>query len=385
MAIRVMHVVNSLAKGGLENGLVNLIQRMDSGAFEHIVCTLRGLGPNLERLPLDRVRVVTLDASGWSARVQTPALVRQIRAMQPDIVHSRNWSAVEAVFAARLAGGCRVVHSEHGFEEDAAKPEPWRRSLVRRSAFELAHRVVSVSWQARDVHAGRTGYRADKIQVIHNGVDGARFHPDDETRQRLRAELRLSKSDLCIGCVANLVPVKDHKTLLEAMRIFAGHHPASRLLLIGEGPERTRLQAIVDAEPELRERVVFLGLSNRVAELLRAMDVFVLPSVAEGICNSLLEALATGVAVIATTVGGNPEVVEDGESGLLFRAGDAAGLANHLAALAASPDRRARLATGGIRRAQHEFSIDSMVQNYEQLYGSLRSQARGHVLSPRYR
>jgi sugar transferase (PEP-CTERM/EpsH1 system associated) len=384
MPIRIMHVVNSLGKGGLENGLVNLIRGMDAQKFEHVVCTLRGLGPNVERLPSDRVKVVALDVRGWSARVQTPALVRAIRAVQPDIVHSRNWSAIEAVFAARLAGVGGIVHSEHGFEADSSAPEPWRRRLFRRSAFELAHRVLSVSWQLRDVHARRTGFPVDKIGVIYNGVDAVRFSPDPATRVRIRAELGIVERELCVGCVANLLPVKDHMTLLEAIAAHASISRDWRLILVGDGPERARLEAYVDARPAWKPQVLFLGSSSRVPDLLRAMDVFVLPSIAEGMCNSLLEAMASGVAVVASSVGGNPEVVVDGSSGLLFPPGDVPALARHLAHLGAHPDIRAELAANGVSRVRKEFSVESMVQAYEHMYRSVRPAKGAPVLSPGY-
>ena len=372
MPIRIMHVVNNLGKGGLENGLVNLIRRLAPDRFQHIVCTLRGLGPNAEHLPADRVQIVALKTRGWSSRVQTPMLARAITTAQPDIVHSRNWSAIEAVFAARLAGARGIVHSEHGFEADASVAEPWRRNAMRRLAFELAHRVVSVSWQLREVHARRTGFAPRRIHVIHNGVDCTRFFPDAEARRRMRGELGIGDGDLCIGSVANLLPVKDHITLLESIGIFTASGAGPwRLLLVGEGSERARLQAYVDARPEWKSRILFLGSSNRVPELLRAMDVFVLSSVAEGICNSLLEAMASGVAVVATSVGGNPEVVANQESGLLFPARDVQALARHLSELHARPELRSDLAARGIERVQEQFSINSMVQAYDQMYCSL--------------
>lgn len=381
MAIRIMHVVNNLGKGGLENGLVNLIQQMDPHVFEHVVCTIRGLGPNVERLPLERVQVVNLADGASSSLVQMPALGRAMRRFRPDIVHSRNWGAIEAVLAARLVRTGAVVHSEHGFETKASAKEPRRRVYFRRLAYELADRVLAVSHQLRDLHARRTGFPARKITVIHNGVDPGRFFADLESRARVRRELGVAESDFCIGCVANLVPVKDHATLLESAAALAEHVPAWRLLIIGEGPEEPKLKAFVAAHPAWKDRVSFLGSSSRVPELLRAMDVFVLPSLAEGICNSLLEAMSTGVAVIAADVGGNPEVVVDHESGLLFPAGDVSSLTNHLLRVATQPPLRAQLGQRALERVRSEFSIDSMVRAYEQLYLGLRPVAGIPALS----
>jgi glycosyltransferase involved in cell wall biosynthesis len=144
-----------------------------------------------------------------------------------------------------------------------------------------------------------------------------------------------------------------------------------RLLLAGEGPELPNLQAFVESHPEWSSRVSFLGISDRVADLLNAMDVYVLPSISEGISNSLLEAMASGLATVATAAGGNPEVVVDGQSGLLFPVADARKLAEQLCLLAGRPELRAHLGKGAVRRVREEFSIDSMVRKYEHVYESL--------------
>jgi sugar transferase (PEP-CTERM/EpsH1 system associated) len=369
MPARIMHVVDSLGKGGLENGLVNLIERMDPLRFEHVVCAIRGLGPNLERLPRERVQVVCLAKEEGTSRVQTPALARAIRRFRPDVLHSRNWGAIEGVIAGRWAGSCALVHSEHGLESEAGAPEPWRRNFLRRVAFELAHRVVSVSGQLRDLHAKRTGFPKERITIVHNGVDSARFFPDGAGRAAARAELGLAEADFCVGCVGNLLPVKDHLTLLRAVsEIGTGDW---RLVMIGEGPERPKIEAFLRERPEVARRVSLVGSSSRVPELLRALDGYVLPSVAEGISNSLLEAMATGLPVAASRVGGNPEVVVDGESGLLFPAADVCRLTETLMRLWRDRDLRARLAARAMARVRSEFSIEAMVEKYERLYESL--------------
>jgi sugar transferase (PEP-CTERM/EpsH1 system associated) len=371
--IRIMHFVDGMGKGGLENGLVNLIERLDPERFEHVVCAIRHLGPNADRLPHDRVRVMCLDKKPTDSTLQVGALARAIREAQPDIVHSRNWGAVEAVMAGRWAGCRSVVHSEHGLEADANVKEPWRRRVFRRLAFELAHRVLSVSYQLRDLHARRTGFAAQRISVIHNGVDGRRFRPDAEARIQARRELGISPDDFCIGSVGNLLPVKDHMTLLEAFDRVARTAQTGRLVLFGEGPERARLEAFVNAHPEWRKRVSLMGSSNRVPEMLNALDVYVLPSISEGISNSLLEAMANGLPVVATATGGNPEVIVDGESGLLVPVGDAQWLARILLELRAKKDLRVQLGQRALRRVSENFSIDSMVRNYAEMYEGLVS------------
>lgn len=374
MPIRIMHVVDSLGKGGLENGLVNLISGLDAGCFEHVVCTMRGLGPNLDRLPRDRVQVFPLPKNEAAGRVQVRALASAIRQFAPDVVHSRNWAAVEAV-AAGWWRRCGVVHSEHGLEADVNAAEPRRRIWFRRLAFEMADRVLSVSYQLRDLHARRTGFPREKITVVHNGVDTRRFAPSVPARRRARQGLGIAPDEFCIGAVGNLLPVKDHMTLLKAIDGFAKAGGRWRLLLAGEGSERPKLEAFVQGHPEWRPRVSFLGSCNDIPDLLNALDVYVLPSLTEGISNSLLEAMATGLPVVVTDAGGNPEVV-DPESGFLFPPGDVRQLAEHLTLLRGNPERRLALAERALARVRDQFSMNSMVRKYAGIYESVRRAVR---------
>jgi sugar transferase (PEP-CTERM/EpsH1 system associated) len=381
MPIRILHVVDHLGKGGLENGLVNLIEHLDPARFEHVVYAIRKLGPNADRLAKSRIQILCQGKLDTDSRFQAAKLARAIREVRPDVVHSRNWAAVESVVAGRWVRFCKVVHSEHGLEADASAHEPQRRIWFRRMAYHLADRVLSVSYQLRNLHAARTGFDPKRITVIHNGVDRNRFCPDPAARIRVRRELGLAPDEFCVGCVGNLFPVKDHMTALQGMEGLAALDRNWRLLVIGEGPERQKLEAHLAQRPYWRERVQLLGTSHRVPELLHAMDAYVLPSIAEGISNSLLEAMASGIPVVATTTGGNPEVVIDGESGLLFPVGNAGKLSAHLLRLRADQKLRSDLAERALRRVRDEFSLDSMVGKYAQLYESLgrRSALSAHA------
>jgi glycosyltransferase involved in cell wall biosynthesis len=272
------------------------------------------------------------------------------------------------MLAAWWVGGCARIHSEHGIDWDTTKGEPWRRVALRRVAFEAAHRVLSVSHEIKELHARRTGFPGRKIEVIHNGVDSARFAPDASARETVRRELAINSEDFCIGCLGNLTPVKDHLTILNAVDRLAQLRRDWRLLLAGDGPEMEPLQAFVNVHEGWKSRVSFLGRRADVPALLNAMDAYVLCSLTEGISNSLLEALATGLPVLATRTGGNPEVVVDGESGRLFPVGDAAALAEQLVELMDRTELRAQLGAAALRRARAEFSLDSMVRRYEDIY-----------------
>ena len=379
MPVRIMHVVDNLGTGGLENGLVNLIANLDPHRFEHVVYVIRRLGPNVERLPKDRVRVICQGKQDSDSRFQIGTLARAIRQARPDVVHSRNWAAIEAVAAGRLVRFCATIHSEHGLETSVDAKEPRRRAWIRRVSYEMADRVLSVSYQLRDLHSRRTGFSRERITVIHNGVDGRRFSPNPAVRARVRQEMGFSEEDFVVGCIGNLLPVKDHMTVLQAMAHMNENCKTWRLVIAGEGPERPNLQAFLNAHPEWKDRVSLAGVSDRVPELLNALDVYVLSSLSEGISNSLLEAMSSGVPVIATAIGGNPEVVVDGESGLLFPVGDCGKLAEHLNSLQLHPGFRLRLAQQAVRRVRAEFSLDNMVEQYGRLYENAGRKAAAPV------
>jgi len=376
MALRILHIIPSTHNvGGLENGVLNLVQRLDR--FQHAVCPVGNLGPLGDLLPRERVAVLQLEKSNRRFAIQIGALAEQIRAWKPDIVHSRNWGALEGVFASRWSRSAAVVHSEHGVENHPAEG-PRRRIWFRRVAFELADRVLCVSSQLREMLAQCTGFPSRKMSVIHNGVDMNRFFPDPAARDRMRRQLGIGAEEICFGCVGRLYPVKDYWTLLRALEEVTESCTNWRLLIAGQGPDLVPLQQFVNERPSLAGRVNFFGVTRAVAEILNAMDVYVLPSITEGISNSLLEAMATGLPVIVSAIGGNLEVVVDGESGLMFPVGDATCLANHLLRLTKSTDLRVRMGSQALRRIQNDFSIGTMVANYERMY---RGVAQGRAVS----
>ena len=374
MQIRIMHIVDSLGVGGLENGLVNLIERLDPSQFQHIVCSVRGLGPMADRLPADRVRIIDMGKTDGAFPIQIGALARRIREVKPHIVHSRNWGAVEAVVAGRWTRSCALVHSEHGIDVSAVQSEPARRNWFRRLAFELADRVFSVSNQLRELYSRRTGFPAKKIDVIYNGVDSERFAPDASARERVRQELGIAADEFCIGAVGRLDPIKDYRTLLNAAEKVAEFRERWQVLVLGEGPEQPQLQEWVDSRPKLKAHVRFLGRTTRVSQILNAFDAYVLSSISEGISNSLLEAMATGLPVVASVTGGNPEVAVDGESGMLFPVGDSGRLAELLMTLSRESELRHRLGKNALRRVREQYSMESMIRNYHGLYCSLAQQ-----------
>jgi sugar transferase (PEP-CTERM/EpsH1 system associated) len=369
--IVVAHVVHSLNVGGLENGLVNLVSAGQPG-FRHAIVCLTTEGPLRARVPAG----VEVSALGKRPGHDLPAfarLVGRLRALRPDIVHCRNWATFDAVPAARLAGVPVVIHGEHGREVSDPHGCNRRRNLLRKTLGPLVTRFVTVSRDLNDWLVTVVGIPSAKVLTICNGVDTARFGAGDAVAARAALALPLDRP--VIGTVGRLDPVKDQAGLIEAFARVRRDHPRALLVIAGDGPCRPQLEALV-ATLGLGSDVRLLGERKDVPQVLQAMDVFVLPSIAEGISNTVLEAMATGLPVVATRVGGNPELVEDGVSGVLVRPGDRETLAAAIAGYLADPALRTAHGDGSRRLAVSRFGLGTMCAAYADLYTTLASPAR---------
>jgi len=359
--IHIQHVVLSLQPGGLENGVVNVINRLNPDRFRSSVCCLKQAGEFAARLK-DGVAVHQMDWRGGNDLRLAWRLARLFRRTGTDVVHTRNAEAFFYGFlGAKIAAVRILTHSEHGRTFDDRPFRFW----VQRMFSRHTDGIFAVSEQLKRDLAERVGIPAGRLKVIYNGVDTSRFVPSN--RSRVRAAWGIVADELVVGSVGRLVQVKNYPLLLRAMSSLAADRVT--IVLVGAGPERATLETMA-RDLGIAERVRFLGHREDVAELLPAMDVFVLPSVSEGMSNTLLEAMAAGVAVVASNVGGNPEIVRDQLDGLLFESGDEAGLHDRLQKMLADPVLRARMGRAGRERMLREFSMEAMITRYEQFYQS---------------
>jgi glycosyltransferase involved in cell wall biosynthesis len=199
-------------------------------------------------------------------------------------------------------------------------------------------------------------------------VDTEKFSPRSGAGLRMRKQLGIPEASVVIGSVGRLVPIKDYSTLLDAAEILMRQRRDVHVLLVGDGPERTGLQDRVARSAILTGRVKFAGASDNVPDLLNALDVFVLPSISEGMSNTILEAMASGLAMVVTRAGGNSELVEDGRSGLLFAPRDLQTLAQLLLSLIEDSGKRLSLGAAARTRAVEHFGLASMIRQYRDLY-----------------
>ncbi|HEX7076804.1 MAG TPA: TIGR03088 family PEP-CTERM/XrtA system glycosyltransferase [Candidatus Eisenbacteria bacterium] len=371
----VLHVIHHLGVGGLETGLVNLINRMSVEAYRHAIACIEDASSFRDRLTRPDVEIVALNRSRIGHARLRLELFRLCRTLRPAIVHTRNLSGLDALLPARLAGVPWRVHGEHGRDSDDVLGQNRKLALLRRVHAPLVHRYITVSKDLRRYLVRRVGIREDRITQIYNGVDTGVFFPATEPSRGLFPDRLVHGNPTVFGTVGRMDAVKDQATLLRAFaglaRSASPHGASARLALIGDGPLLAELRGLAEALG-IADRVWFPGSLDRIPEALRGFDVFVLPSLFEGISNTILEAMASGVPIVATAVGGNAELVEDGVVGRLFRPGDVDGLTRLLVEYAADPDLRRRHAAAARRLAVDRFDLGTMVRRYVQVYESRR-------------
>jgi sugar transferase (PEP-CTERM/EpsH1 system associated) len=368
-ALKVLHVVNNMGLGGTEKVVLKLAAKLTEG-FEHQVCCVRRYDAAWVQTALRPEQLIALDLPPSRFAVFVPQLAKTIRSCKPDIVHSRNWGAIEAVFAARLAGVPVVVHSEHGYDV-ALEKTSLRQRWVRRLACSAADAFFTVSRELQDFHARQAGVPAERIRVLYNGVDTVNFAPQPDVRARIRAELGIAPDEFVVGAVGRMVPIKDYETLVRAAGVLAGANLRFKLMLVGDGRELPGVVGLAQSLPGMSARLLALGERDDIPELLSAMDVFAQTSLREGLSNTVLEAMSTGLPAVVTAVGGNPEVVEDGINGWLFQPGDVQGLSQLLLSLASDRNLCRRAGAAARLRVQEKFSNGTMLESYRALYMDL--------------
>lgn len=376
----VAHVLFRFAVGGLENGVVNLINHMPAESYRHVVIALTESTDFRQRIVRDDVSVIALQKPEGHAIKIYPRLFQLFRTLQPAIVHSRNLAALEALVPAWAAGVPVRIHGEHGRDIDDLRGLNKKYQSLRRLYSPFVMQYVALSRELERYLIDRVGVIPGKVTQIYNGVDAQRFYPG--TSRQPIAGCPFTDSRLwLIGTVGRMQPVKDQPTLVRAfIRAVEGSSELRnrlRLVMIGDGALRAQAQALLD-QAGLAELAWLPGQREDVPEVLRGLDCFVLPSLSEGVSNGILEAMASGLPVIATDVGGNGELVHAERTGELVPAADSETMAGKIAAYAMNPDRAQMAGRAGRLAIEQRFSLEAMTQRYQGLYDQLLALRAGH-------
>ena len=378
----VLHIVYRFDVGGLENGVVNLINEMPASAYRHAVLALTEATDFRHRIRRDDVPVIALHKPPGHGFWLYPALFRLMRQWRPAIVHTRNLAALEAVVPAWAAGVPVRIHGEHGRDVDDLDGASRKHQWLRRVYLPFVNHQVALSGELADYLVAKVGVARAGVTRICNGVDTGRFKPAEDGEPATIEGCPFDGSrHWLVGTVGRMQAVKDQCSLARAFVLALQRQPAlrerMRLVMVGEGPLRAASLAILQAAG-VADLAWLPGERHDVADVMRGLRCFGLPSLAEGVSNTILEAMASGVPVIATAVGANAELVDHGETGEIVAPADVQVLAASIQRLALQPEGAAAMGRAGRAAAQARFSLPAMVGAYQSLYDN-QLRARRHA------
>lgn len=362
----ICHVIHALGVGGAEV-LVDQMMRQMSDEFRCVVAVLDDVGEIGEQLRRDGFVVEHLRRQPGIDRNCAQRLRAFADREGAMMLHAHQYTPFfQAMLSRGLLGSRPVVFTEHGrhFPDLPSR----KRMIVNRLLLRHQDRLIGCGEAVRQALIDNEGLPANRVEVIYNGVDLKRLaKPSESARQRIRDEFGFSNSDFVAVQVARLHHLKDHQTALNAIDLARLQIPDVRLLLAGDGDQRGMIEQKI-CELDLQNCVRLAGTRSDVADLLAASDVFLMSSISEGIPLTVIEAMAARRAVVSTAVGGLPELVEHGVTGLMAPSRDDEGLAKLLIELYRHPEKREWITERAARRAEEMFSLDRMLRNYRNVY-----------------
>ena len=367
----IAHVIFHLGVGGLENGLVNLINHIPADRYRHAIICLKGFSEFHKRLNRDDVEIIVLNKREGKDFSVYGKLYRVFRQLKPDIVHTRNLTAMEAQVVAAVAGVKARVHGEHGRDIFDLDGKNWKYNLLRKAIRPFIHRFITVSKDLENWLIDTVKVSPVKVHQIYNGVEHLRFHPGGTVPVEIFPPNFFDGRPFVVGSVGRMAAVKDFPTLVKAFLLLREKLSATdrplRLIIAGEGVARAECEAMLRSAGV--EQFAWLpGERDDISRLMQAMNVFVLPSLGEGISNTVLEAMASGLPVIATRVGGNTELVLEGETGCLVPPGDPIALAGAIRQYYQNDTMAHRHGQCARAVIEQQFSIRAMTNGYLTVY-----------------
>jgi len=365
----VVHVIYRLAVGGLENGLVNLINHMPENRAKHIIVCITDFTDFAQRLNRHDVEIIAMRKRPGKDFNYYWRLWRLFRKLRPDIVHTRNLGAIDSVIPAWFAGVKFRVQGEHGRDSVDIAGSNVKYILFRRLLNPFVSHYIALSQDLRLWLEQTVGINPKKITQIYNGVDCGRFDATISMAADL-FELK-QQGKYVIGTVGRLQSEKNQALLVAAYSEMLLKAPELRhrthLVIVGDGPDRDKLESLIRSH-DIEPQVLMLGARNDVPQIMAGFDLFVLSSLIEGVSNTILEAMCMGLPVLATEVGGNRELVVDGETGKLVPSNNTSAMAQALAQYSEGTIDGWAQGNKGKQRVLTQFTMAAMVKNYLNVY-----------------
>ena len=378
--IRIMYFIGSLQLGGAERQLAELAVRLDKNLFDIEICCIAQGGPLIDYVKNHGVKVSIFQAYLLKGKYnplsyihiirETWRIFRHIRKQRPDIVHAFLYTAyIIGVLCAQLARIPIIIASRRSlgyFKETNFIKQPLENFVNL-----FTHHVLVNSKAVQEDVLRRERIDPHKIKLIYNGVDLERFQTKVERNEVLR-ELGIPPERVIVGVVANLIHYKGHRELIEAARIIKQQVPSIAFIFVGrDGGIKKDLENML-REYQLEDTIFFTNDRTDIPRLMQGFDIAALASHEEGFSNVILEAMATGLPMVATNVGGNPEAVVDGETGYIVPPRNPEALAETLLRLIENPGLRTQMGENGRQRVAEHFSIQRLIKDMQAFYLSLR-------------
>jgi len=370
----VVHIIYALKSGGLENGLVNIINRTPRQRYRHAIICLTEADEFANRITTPNVEIIQLHKKPGNDWGLYWRVWNALRKLKPAIVHTRNFNSLEMQFFAFGLWGVKRVHGEHGRDLNDLDGSNKKYNIFRKVMRIFVQQYIAVSkdleaWLRNVVHVPR-----DRITQIYNGVDLARFERKKEIVDQPLPDSFSNQEFIVIGTVGRLAGVKNQLSLVRAfsLSVESNSHLKDKLklVIVGGGPMKGQLQQEIE-NLSRSDSVWLAGERSDIPDLMAQMDVFVLPSLGEGISNTILEAMAAGLPIIATRVGGSPELVSDGKNGLLVPVDDDRALADAITALADNKNTREKMGAMSHQKITESFNWQKTVEQYLSIYDKL--------------
>jgi len=366
----IVHVIHHLGVGGLENGLINLINHIPPERYRHAIICLKGYSDFRRRITRENVEIIALNKREGKDFGVYFNLFKILRRLKPDIVHTRNLGTMEGQVIAAVAGARARVHGEHGRDIFDLHGRNRKYNLLRKAIRPFVDHFIAVSRDLESWLVNTVGATPHRINQIYNGVDSLRFHPRSGKNFKGGPKGFFTENAFVIGSVGRMASVKNYPGLIQAFLALL-EEPAARerfrLLIVGEGSSRQEcIEMLREAGAEAL--AWFPGERADIPELMSSMDLFVLPSLGEGISNTILEAMATGLPVVATNVGGNVELVKEGLTGILVPPGEPAAMAQAILQYHRNPDLIIKHGKAARQQIEASFSMEAMTKGYLRVY-----------------